>query len=238
MRDFTVDDDWDNTPYALTGSWAFENVDAIGYLKYASSYRHGGMNDGVGSEHAKYPSRLTYDEESNETWELGWKQTAMDGRLIFNIAIFDGNYRDFIVGTDNGCPSECQLIDENGDPLGFNSDGTRIGADENDQPIAPNEEIPRTAFMGNVGDASISGLEMEVAYLVPLNSGGSLRFNLAYANQEGKVDQLSENAPGRCTAGTSNWSSCCLITALKSMSKTSPTIRRCTGRCMKIILKS
>ena len=193
LRDFTVDADWDNTPFALTGSWAFENVDAIGYLKYASSYRHGGMNDGVGSEHAKYPSRLTYDEESNETWELGWKQTAMDGRLIFNIAIFDGNYRDFIVGTDNGCPSECQLIDENGDPLGFNADGTRIGADENDQPIAPNEEIPRTAFMGNVGDASISGLEMEVAYLVPLDSGGSLRFNLAYANQEGKVDQLSEN---------------------------------------------
>ena len=193
MRDFTVDDDWTNNPFALTASWGFEDQDALAYLKYASSYRHGGMNDGVGSEYAKYPSRLTYDEESNETWELGWKQTAMDGRLIFNIAIFDGNYRDFIVGTDNGCPSECQLIDENGNPLGFNADGTRIGADENDEPIAPNETIPRTAFMGNVGDTSISGLETELAYLVPLASGGSLRFNLAYAKQEGKIDQLSEN---------------------------------------------
>ena len=45
--------------------------------------------------------------------------------------------------------------------------------------------------MDNVGDTSISGLEAEVAFLVPLQSGGSLRFNLAYAKQKGEVDQLS-----------------------------------------------
>lgn len=194
LRDFTVDNDWDNVPAALTASWEFEDQNAIGYVKVASSYRHGGMNDGVGSEHAKYPSVLTYDEESNLTWELGWKQTALDGKLIFNVAVFDGEYRDFIVGTDNGCPSECQLIDENDNPLGFNPDGTRIGADENDVPIAPNEEIPRTAFMDNVGDVSIDGFEVELAYLLPLeSSGGSVRFNLAYAKQEGKVDGLDPN---------------------------------------------
>ena len=194
MRDFVVDDDWDNSPVALTASWDFEDQNAIGYIKAASSYRHGGMNDGVGSEHAKYPSVLVYDEESNFTLELGWKQTAMDGRLIFNVAIFDGEYQDFIVGTDNGCPSECQLIDVNDNPLGFNPDGTRIGADANDEPIGTNEEIPRTAFMDNVGDVSIDGYEVELAYLLPLkSSGGSVRFNLAYANQEGKVDGLDPN---------------------------------------------
>ena len=150
------------------------------YLKVSSSYRHGGMNDGVGSPYAKYPSRLTYDEESNTTWEAGWKQTAVDGRLKFNVDVFYGTYKDFIAGTDNGCPSECQLIDEDGNPLGFNSDGTRVGADENDEPIPPNEEIPRTPFMGNVGEVSIYGFEAEFAYLQPLaNTGGTLQFNVS-----------------------------------------------------------
>ena len=194
MRDFEVDDSWSNLPAALTASYRLANIDALTYLKVATSYRHGGMNDGVGSEHAKYPSQLTYDEEKNVTWELGWKQTALDGRLIFNFAGFYGKYTEFIVGTDNGCPSECQLIDEDGNPLGFNSDGSRIGADESDEPIPPNEEIPRTAFMDNVGDVTIYGWETELAYLVPMqSSGGSFQFNVAYASQEGEVDKLSDD---------------------------------------------
>lgn len=192
MRDFEVDDSWSNVPWGLTASYSFEDLGALTYLKYSASYRHGGMNDGVGSEYALYPSQLSYDEEQNGTFEWGWKQTAVDGRLIFNVAAFYGMYTEFIAGTDNGCPIECQLIDENGVGLGYNPDGTRIGADENDEPIAPNEEIPRTAFMDNVGDVTIYGIEAELAYLQPLgSSGGSLQFNLAYAKQKGEVDKLS-----------------------------------------------
>jgi len=192
MRDFEVDDSWSNVPWGLTASYGFEDLDALTYLKYSASYRHGGMNDGVGSEYALYPSQLTYDEEKNGTIEWGWKQTAMDGRMVFNVAAFYGMYTEFIAGTDNGCPIECQLIDENGIGLGYNPDGTRVGADENDEPIPPNEEIPRTAFMDNVGDVTIYGIEAELAYLQPLgSSGGTLQFNLAYAKQKGEVDKLS-----------------------------------------------
>jgi iron complex outermembrane receptor protein len=194
QRDFTETNDWQNTPAALTGSWRYENIDAILYGKIASSYRHGGMNDGPGNEYALYEAQLSYDEETNITYEIGWKQAAMDGRLTFNVAAFYGYYDEFIAGTDDGCPDECQLIDENGIGLGFNPDGTRIGADANDEPIPPNEEIPRTAFMDNVGEVSIWGYEVEFGYRVPFNnSGGELLFNLAYAKQNGEVDKLSEN---------------------------------------------
>jgi iron complex outermembrane receptor protein len=155
MRDFCVVDDWSNLPGAATAAWRFEDLGAMAYVKAASSYRHGGMNDGPGNEHALYVAQLSYDEETNLTYELGWKQTAMNGRLTFNIDAFYGDYDDFIVGTDDGCPSECQLIDGNGNPLGFNADGTRVGADADGSPIAPNEEIPRTAFMDNVGEVSL-----------------------------------------------------------------------------------
>jgi iron complex outermembrane receptor protein len=196
VRDFEVDDSWSNVPWGLTASYSFKDFDALTYLKYSASYRHGGMGDGDNVENsglAKYPTKLIYDEEQNGTIEWGWKQKAMDGRLIFNVAAFYGMYTDFIAGTDNGCPSECQLIDENNIGLGFNPDGTRVGADENDEPIPPNEEIGRAAFLDNVGDVTIYGIESELAYLQPLgSSGGTLQFNLAYAKQEGEVDELSD----------------------------------------------
>lgn len=198
MRDFCEVNDWQNTPGALTASWKFEDLDALAYVKASSSYRHGGMNDGPGNEHALYVAQLSYDEETNLTYEIGWKQTAMDGRLIFNIDGFYGNYDEFIAGTDDGCPDECQLIDENGNPLGFNPDGTRIGADANDDPIPPNEEIPRTAFMDNVGEVRIWGYEAEVGYRSTFSgSGGSLQFNLGYAKQHGNVEEFSETVSQR-----------------------------------------
>ena len=194
LRDFTVSNDWQNTPAAITASWNYENIDALLYGKIATSYRHGGMNDGVGNEYAKFAAQFSYEEETNLTYEIGWKQTMMDGRLIFNFAGFYGEYDEFIAGTDDGCPSECQLIDANGIGLGFNPDGTRIGADANDAPIPPNEEIPRTAFMDNVGKVSIWGFETELGYRIPFyTSGGSLLFNLGYSKQKGEVDKLSDD---------------------------------------------
>ena len=199
LRDFTANDDWQNVPMALTASYRLEKLDAITYVKAASSYRTGGMNDGVGSPYALYPSQLSYDEESNITYELGWKQTALDGRMTFNFAGYLGEYQDFIAGTNNGCTlsediNPCQLLDEFGNPLGFNPDGTRVGAAPiTTEPIPPNQSILITSFMGNVGDVSMWGYEAELGYLAPLDSGGSIRFNLAYSKQHGTVDDLNED---------------------------------------------
>jgi len=198
MRDFCEINDWQNTPAALTASWKFEDLDALAYVKASSSYRHGGMNDGPGNENALYVAQLSYNEETNLTYELGWKQTAMDGRMIFNVDAYYGNYDEFIAGTDDGCPTECQLLDDLGNPLGFNADGTRVGTDANDVPIPPNEEIPRTAFMDNVGEVRIWGYEAELGYKAAFEgSDGSLQFNLGYSKQHGNVEEFSATVSQR-----------------------------------------
>ena len=190
MRDFKVRDTWTNTPFGMTAAWRFEHIDSLAYFKVASSYRHGGMNDGPGNPHAKFAAQLSYDEEDNITWELGWKSTQFNDQLIFNFATFLGYYNEFIAGTNDGCPQECQLIDQNGNPLGFNPDGSRVGADVNNDPLAPNEEIPRTSFLDNVGEVEIWGYEAEASYRAPLASGGSIRLNLAFSRQMGEVTKV------------------------------------------------
>jgi outer membrane receptor protein involved in Fe transport len=193
MRDFKVSDAWTNIPFGMTVAWRFEHLDSLAYFKIASSYRHGGMNDGPGNPHAKFRAQLSYDEEDNITWELGWKSTLLDNRLILNFAGFFGYYSDFIAGTNDGCPGECQLTDQNGSPLGFNPDGTRVGADADDDPIPPNEEIPRTSFMDNVGEVELWGYETEASYRALLDSGGSIQLNLAFSRQMGEVTDLGAN---------------------------------------------
>lgn len=193
MRDFTIQDAWSNVPFGVTASYRFADLDALLYLKLASSYRHGGMNDGPGNPRAKFAARLSYDDERNQTWELGWKSTLMEGSLLLSVAAFTGKYKDFIAGTDDGCPEECQLIDGDGNPLGFDQDGRRVGADANDVPIPPNEEIPRTAFMDNVGAVELWGYEAESAYRMRLPDGGSIRFRLALSRQLGEVRELDAN---------------------------------------------
>jgi iron complex outermembrane receptor protein len=193
MRDFNVRDTWRNIPFGVTVAWQFEKLDSLTYFKIASSYRHGGMNDGPGNPYAKFPAQLSYDEEDNITWELGWKSTLLDNHLTLNFAAFLGYYNDFIAGTDDGCPEECQLTNENGSPLGFNPDGTRVGADTNDDPTPPNEEISRTAFMDNGGEVQMWGYEAEAAYRTSLANGGSIEFKLAYSRQTGEVSELGAN---------------------------------------------
>ena len=64
----------------------------------------------------------------------------------------------------------------------------------NDDPIPPNEEIPRTAFMGNVGEVSMWGYEIETAYRTVFeHSGATLRFNIAYSRQMGEVEKLGDD---------------------------------------------
>lgn len=194
MRDFVVNDDWQNVPWGLTASYRFENLDAIGYFKVASSYRHGGMNDGPGNKFAKFQTKLSYDEETNITYELGWKQTLFDGAMTFNFASYYGHYDEFIAGTVDGCPDECTLLDTNGEALGFNPDGSRIGEDENGDPVSPNTALPETAFMDNVGKASLWGFEAEFSYRkVFTSTGGSMTFNLGYAKQNGEVTDVGSD---------------------------------------------
>jgi outer membrane receptor protein involved in Fe transport len=92
----------------------------------------------------------------------------------------------------DGSPTQCQLLDGAGNPLGFNPDGSRVGEDENGIPVPPNEEIPQTAFLDNVGDAQAWGVEAELSYLHPFDtSGTSLLLNLGWSRQMGEVKRLN-----------------------------------------------
>lgn len=194
MRDFVVNQDWQNIPWGVTAAYEFERLDALGYLKVSSSYRQGGMNDGPGSEQAKFEARLQYDEETNVTYEIGWKQMLLGNRMTLNFAGYLGLYDDFIAGTTDGCPDECTLLDENGDPLGFNPDGSRIGEDQNGDPIPPNTEIATTAFMDNVGEVEIWGFEAELAYrYLTADRHRMLDFRVGYSRQFGEVTRLNED---------------------------------------------
>ena len=194
MRDFVVQENWTNIPWSVTAAYAHEQIDALSYFKVASSYRHGGMNDGPGNEFAKYEAQLQYDEETNITYELGWKQTLLNGGMTINVAAYYGLNDEFIAGTVDGCPNECTLLDADGDPLGFNTDGSRIGEDANGQPIPPNTAIAQTAFMDNVGDVELWGMEVEIAYRKRFSaSGRSIDFNLGWSRQMGEVTKLNDD---------------------------------------------
>jgi iron complex outermembrane receptor protein len=193
-RDFSARDDYVNIPLSVTAAYRIEKLTSLAYFKVASSYRQGGINDGPGNPYARYEARLTYDEESSTTFEFGWKSTLMDGAMTLNLAAYRIIYDDLIAGTNDGCPDECQLLDGNGDPLGFNPDGSRVGEDANGEPIPPNQVIPRTSFMDNVGTAKAWGAEAEFAFRKEFpGSNRYVDLKLGWSRQLGSVDELRDD---------------------------------------------
>jgi outer membrane receptor protein involved in Fe transport len=165
----------------------------MAYGKLASSYRRGGMNLSEGSPGELYPTQLTYDEETSLTYELGFKSSWFDRALTLNAAFFFTEYNDFLNTTDNGCPTQCQLIGSDGNGLGFNSDGSRVGADAAGLPISPNSEIPVGFFIDNVGTAEVWGYEVEANYRTRFDYGALLLMNLGYAKGKGKVTHVGSD---------------------------------------------
>jgi len=194
QTDFAADDSFTNLPWSLTASYRFSEQDVMAYAKVASSYRQGGMNLNEGSPGLElYPAVLTYGEETSTTYEIGMKSSWFDRAVTLNAAAFYIFYDDFLNTTDNGCPADCQLVDVNGDGLGFNPDGSRIGEDADGVPIPPNDTIPTAFFIDNVGEVEAWGFEIETSYRKRFDFGGTLRFNLAYSRGRGQVESLNSD---------------------------------------------
>lgn len=190
---FDVGNTYKNLPWGVTLAYDFDDIDMMAYGKLASSYRRGGMNLSEAQPGELYPTALTYDEETSLTYELGLKSGWFNRRLTLNAAVYFTEYNDFLNTTDNGCPSQCQLIDSDGNGLGFNPDGSRVGADAFGLPIPPNSEIPVALFIDNVGDAEAWGYEVEANYRTRFDSGAVLLMNLGYAKGKGKVAQVGSD---------------------------------------------
>ncbi|MEZ0121591.1 MAG: TonB-dependent receptor [Candidatus Reddybacter sp.] len=88
--DFTSDDDWDSFTPKFGLQWYF-NENAHAYFTYTKGFRSGGYNLRNTSLTA---SPGPYDQEEQNAFEVGMKSEWMDGRVKFNIALFQNEIED------------------------------------------------------------------------------------------------------------------------------------------------
>ena len=74
--------------------------DAMGYLSYSRGYRKGGFNPG------SQVSLLTYDPETADTFEFGFKSSLLDRLITFNAAAFYTIYDGQLLQTSRVIPGE------------------------------------------------------------------------------------------------------------------------------------
>ncbi len=92
--------DYDDVSGTLSVSYDWSH-DLMTYFKVSKGYSSGGFNARQPDPRFFYPG---YDEETVYTYELGWKSTWLDSRLILNGALFYSDYSDLQVNqlTDTG----------------------------------------------------------------------------------------------------------------------------------------
>lgn len=190
-RDFSVRETYGNLPFSASVSYRFDSLNSLAYTKVSSSYRQGGMNDGPGHPLETYESKLSYEDEKALAYEVGWKSSLFDRALTVNVACHNTFYEDYVAATDNGCPDECTLMDQNGNALGYDTAGNRITVDSAGN---PGREVPPTFFLDNVGDAEVVGIEAEISLRKQFEeTGGTVLFNLGWSRQEGEVKKLDDD---------------------------------------------
>jgi len=143
--------DASETSFLVNLAWNFSE-NSMAYLQFSDGFRNGGFP-------ARTPAGFTqfqearYDEEFVESWELGLKTTALDGKLRANFALFSSDYTDM------------QINATIFDPALGNNVGT----------------------IQNIGDSTISGVELEMNYLV--NDNFRLDASIGYLDTE--LDSIS-----------------------------------------------
>lgn len=101
---------WNEVTYDITPRWKInENINS--YVRYSHGFRAGGFV----VSNANTITRL--EPEILDATELGFKSQWLDGRLTFNTALFNYNYKDIIVGVllpvPGSNPPTTQQIQEN-----------------------------------------------------------------------------------------------------------------------------
>ncbi len=112
--------------------------DSMVYASLARGVKAGGFNGFVAGPVTLIAAEQTFDEEKNWTYEIGTKNTLMDGRLVLNAAAY---YIDW---------SSMQITSI---PTGFDTTNLNPGT------VAP------TIFL-NVGDVKSAGIEIDGTFLL------------------------------------------------------------------------
>jgi iron complex outermembrane receptor protein len=84
------DEDWDQFTPKLGIRWEPSDEQMV-YLTWSSGFRSGGFNGRAG---ALTTAQISFDEETVESFELGWKASWLENRVQTNVALFTGAYDD------------------------------------------------------------------------------------------------------------------------------------------------
>lgn len=129
--------------------------DIMVYGVYSEGYRVGGTNRGrgvvVGDPLSGPTLPVDYESDILENTEFGFKSQFADGRVLFNFVYYDMKWNDMQI--------------EVTDPS--NSLGTISVTDGNGDPLYGN--VPFQIVVGNVGDATVKGFDMELKALLGEN---------------------------------------------------------------------
>jgi outer membrane receptor protein involved in Fe transport len=106
------------------------------YGLYSQGFRPGGTNRNRGMPF--YPNQ--YDADKLYNWELGSKNTFMDGRVRLNATLFDMKWKDY----------QLEVVDPSNRPCGADN-----------APPAPTCGQPWQKVVANVGNASSKGFEVQ-----------------------------------------------------------------------------
>jgi iron complex outermembrane recepter protein len=90
--DFIDDDDWSNWTPRVAFQYYYNDSSHI-YFSYSKGFRSGGFNI---RNSGKTQKPGPWDEESQNTWELGMKSEWDEGRVRFNLAMFLNQISDII----------------------------------------------------------------------------------------------------------------------------------------------
>ena len=106
------------------------------YALYSEGFRPGGTNRGRGMPF--FPQQ--YDSDTLENFEIGTKNTFMNGRMRLNATYFDMSWKDY----------QLEVVDPSNRPCGSDN-----------APPPPNCGQPWQKVVANVGNASSKGLEVQ-----------------------------------------------------------------------------
>ena len=84
--------DASETSFLVNLSWSLSD-NSMTYLQFSDGFRNGGFPARTPAGFSVF-QEARYDEEFVDSWELGFKTTALDGNLRANIALFSSDYTD------------------------------------------------------------------------------------------------------------------------------------------------
>jgi outer membrane receptor protein involved in Fe transport len=127
----------------LSLSWQINDASMV-YGLYSEGFRPGGTNRGRGLPY--FPQQ--YESDKLKNFEVGTKNTFMGGRLRLNATYFDMKWNDY----------QLEVVDPSNRPCGSEN-----------APPEPTCGQPWQKVVANVGNASSSGLELQVDFLATEN---------------------------------------------------------------------